>query len=120
MARTDPDRMRPTWTRRGPAIGERCISVSVAACFHTRRARSGDVAISVRAHRRQLRTSRLTAGGWRASCSNSAANVMTTHLLNIFAPESTPTRTIVDLSVFVLSITAVIFVVVASLLLYAI
>jgi cytochrome c oxidase subunit II len=45
---------------------------------------------------------------------------MTTQLLNIFAPESTPTRAIVDLSVFVLSITAVIFVVVASLLVYAI
>ena len=45
---------------------------------------------------------------------------MTTHLQNIFAPESTPTRAIVDLSVLVLSITAVIFVVVASLLVYAI
>jgi cytochrome c oxidase subunit 2 len=45
---------------------------------------------------------------------------MTTHLLSIFAPESTPTRAIVDLSALVLSITAVIFVVVASLLVYAI
>jgi cytochrome c oxidase subunit 2 len=45
---------------------------------------------------------------------------MTTHLLNIFAPESTPTRAIVDLSVLVLGIAAVIFVVVAMLLLYAI
>jgi cytochrome c oxidase subunit 2 len=44
----------------------------------------------------------------------------TTQFLNIFAPESTPTRAIVDLSVLVLSITAVIFVVVASLLIYAI
>lgn len=44
----------------------------------------------------------------------------TTELLNIFAPESTPGRVIVDLSVLVLSITAVIFVVVASLLVYAI
>ena len=43
-----------------------------------------------------------------------------THLLNIFAPESTPAKTIVDLSAFVLGITAVIFVVVASLLVYAI
>src|SRR6476620_8956413 len=45
---------------------------------------------------------------------------MPTHLLNIFAPESTPARAIVDLSLLVLSITAVIFVVVASLLVYAI
>ena len=43
-----------------------------------------------------------------------------THLLNIFAPESTPAKAIIDLSVVVLSITAVIFVVVASLLVYAI
>jgi cytochrome c oxidase subunit II len=41
-------------------------------------------------------------------------------LLNIFAPESTPAKAIVDLSVFVLGITAVIFIVVASLLVYAI
>jgi heme/copper-type cytochrome/quinol oxidase subunit 2 len=44
----------------------------------------------------------------------------TTQLLNIFAPESTPTGAIVDLSVLVLSITAVIFVVVAGLLVYTI
>jgi cytochrome c oxidase subunit 2 len=41
-------------------------------------------------------------------------------LPSIFAPESTPARAIVDLSVLVLSLTAVIFVVVASLLVYAI
>jgi cytochrome c oxidase subunit 2 len=44
----------------------------------------------------------------------------TAQLLNIFAPESTPTRAIVDVSMLVLSITTVIFVVVASLLVYAI
>ena len=44
----------------------------------------------------------------------------TTQLLNIFAPASTPASAIVDLSMLVLSITAVIFVVVASLLVYAI
>ena len=43
-----------------------------------------------------------------------------THLLNIFAPESTPADAIVELSVLVLSITGAIFVVVASLLVYAI
>jgi cytochrome c oxidase subunit 2 len=41
-----------------------------------------------------------------------------TQLLNIFAPESTPARTIVDLSTLVLSVTTVIFVVVAILLVY--
>src|SRR5262245_18540775 len=44
----------------------------------------------------------------------------TTQLLNIFAPASTPTRAIVDLSTFVLTITSLIFVVVASLLVYAV
>jgi cytochrome c oxidase subunit II len=44
----------------------------------------------------------------------------TTQLLNIFAPDSTPTKAIVDVSTLVLSVTAVIFVVVASLLVYAI
>ena len=44
----------------------------------------------------------------------------TTQLLNIFAPESTPAKAIVDLSMLVLGITAVIFVVVASLLVYAV
>jgi cytochrome c oxidase subunit 2 len=43
-----------------------------------------------------------------------------TQLLNIFAPESTPADAIVELSMFVLSITAAIFVVVAGLLVYAI
>jgi cytochrome c oxidase subunit II len=59
------------------------------------------------------------ADAWRASCSNAASRRMT-QLLNIFAPESTSARAIVDLSVLVLSITAAIFVVVASLLVYAI
>jgi cytochrome c oxidase subunit 2 len=43
-----------------------------------------------------------------------------THLLNIFAPESTPAKAIVDLSTLVLTITAAIFVLVAALLIYAI
>jgi len=43
-----------------------------------------------------------------------------TQLLNIFRPESTPASAIVDLSMLVLSVTGVIFVVVASLLVYAI
>jgi cytochrome c oxidase subunit 2 len=46
--------------------------------------------------------------------------MQTRHLLNIFAPESTPASAIVDLSMFVIGITGVIFVVVASLLVYAV
>src|SRR5262249_55330361 len=42
------------------------------------------------------------------------------HITSIFAPETTPGHWIVDLSMFVLSITGIIFVVVASLLVYAI
>jgi cytochrome c oxidase subunit 2 len=42
------------------------------------------------------------------------------HITNIFAPESTPARSIVDLSMFVLGITGLIFFVVAALLVYAI
>jgi cytochrome c oxidase subunit 2 len=42
------------------------------------------------------------------------------HITSIFAPETTPARSIVDLSIFVLSITGVIFVVVGALLLYVI
>src|SRR5262249_57554676 len=41
-------------------------------------------------------------------------------MLNIFVPASTPARAIVDLSTFVLAITGLIFVVVASLLVYAV
>ena len=43
-----------------------------------------------------------------------------THITNIFAPASTPARAIYDLSLFVLAVTAVIFVIVASLLVYAV
>ena len=42
-----------------------------------------------------------------------------TDLTNIFTPESTPAKSIVDLSMFVLSITGIIFVVVCTLLIYA-
>ena len=44
----------------------------------------------------------------------------TTHLLNIFAPESTPAAAIVELSMLVVGIAGAIFVVVASLIVYAI
>src|SRR5262245_38858036 len=40
------------------------------------------------------------------------------HITNIFSPETTPGHSIVDLSMFVLSITGIIFVVVVSLLVY--
>src|SRR5215510_2539699 len=39
---------------------------------------------------------------------------------NIFAPASTPAKTIFDLSMFVLAVTAVIFIVVATLLVYSV
>jgi cytochrome c oxidase subunit II len=44
----------------------------------------------------------------------------TTGLTNIFAPESTPAKSIFDLSLFVLAITAVIFIIVFTLLVYAV
>ena len=46
--------------------------------------------------------------------------VSSTGLSNIFAPETTPAQSIVDLSMFVLAITVVIFVVVGGLLVYAV
>src|SRR5262245_37336667 len=49
-----------------------------------------------------------------------AVLMKTTQLLSIFAPESTPAKAIVELGAFVLAITGVVFVVVASLLVYAI
>jgi cytochrome c oxidase subunit II len=63
-----------------------------------------------------------TGPSWPAGCSNigETGESMTTQLLNIFAPESTPTNAIVELSVLVLSITGAIFVVVAGLLVYAV
>jgi len=45
---------------------------------------------------------------------------MTAHLLNIFAPETTPAKAIVDLSWLVLGVAGAIFVVVAALLAYAV
>jgi cytochrome c oxidase subunit II len=49
-----------------------------------------------------------------------AADSGSTGLTNIFAPESTPAKSIVDLSIFVLAITGIIFAVVFTLLVYAI
>jgi cytochrome c oxidase subunit II len=49
-----------------------------------------------------------------------AADPSSTGLTNIFAPESTPAKSIVNLSIFVLSITAIIFFVVFTLLVYSI
>ena len=57
------------------------------------------------------------------SLATAAAAVLadpSTVLTSIFAPESTPAKSIFDLSVFVLAITAVIFVVVFTLLVYSI
>ena len=56
---------------------------------------------------------------WCAAAA-AAAEPSSGRFSNIFAPESTPAKSIFDLSMFVLAITAVIFVVVATLLVYAI
>jgi cytochrome c oxidase subunit 2 len=42
------------------------------------------------------------------------------NILNIFAPESTPAKSILDLSIFVVAITGIIFIVVFTLLVYAV
>jgi len=55
------------------------------------------------------------AAVWASEPPNSSA-----HTTNIFAPASTPAKSIVDLSVFVLVITGIIFVVVCALLVYSI
>ena len=52
--------------------------------------------------------------------SSALAEPAGTRIANIFAPESTPAKSISDLSVFVLSITGIIFAVVFTLLVYSI
>src|SRR5215475_14149537 len=52
-------------------------------------------------------------------CAAQNAN-SSTGLTNIFAPESTPAKSIFDLSLLVLSITGIIFVVVVTLLVYSV
>jgi cytochrome c oxidase subunit 2 len=54
------------------------------------------------------------------AAAGSAAAAPPRALTSIFAPQSTPAKSIVGLSIFVLAITAIIFVVVATLLVYAI
>src|SRR6476660_10091177 len=49
-----------------------------------------------------------------------AAEPSSTGLTNIFAPETTPAKSIFDLSMFVLAITGIIFVVVFTLLVYSV
>src|SRR5262245_43923271 len=92
---------------------ERCLSPTTSACFHTALRASSDAAEAfVRADPVFRR-----AG---APVAQTPRSRPMTQLLNIFAPESTPAKAIVDVSAVVLSITAVIFIVVASLLVYAI
>ena len=55
-----------------------------------------------------------------ASAAAAAPAAPSTGLENIFAPESSPAKSIFDLSLFVLAITAVIFVVVCTLLVYSV
>src|SRR5262249_30895190 len=102
----------------------RCISPFARASFHTLSEQSAHPSPSVRARRRCDSPRPAQIVSWPAGCSNIARSdsrvMKTTHLLNIFAPESTPANAIVDLSLLVVSITGVIFVVVASLLVYAV
>ena len=63
-----------------------------------------------------LQTAVLLSSGVTAA----ATEPSSTGLTNIFAPESTPARSIFDLSMFVLAITGIIFVVVFTLLLYSV
>src|SRR5262245_39663992 len=57
---------------------------------------------------------------WSTATASAAEPVAPTGLTNIFAPESTPAKSIFDLSMFVLAITAIIFFVVFTLLVYSI
>jgi len=55
-----------------------------------------------------------------ATAAGAVPSASSTGLTNIFAPETTPARSIFDLSMFVLAITGIIFLVVGSLLVYSI
>jgi cytochrome c oxidase subunit 2 len=57
---------------------------------------------------------------WSAVAAVAQPPASSTGLENIFAPESTPAKSIFDLSLFVLAISAVIFVVVCTLLVYSV
>ncbi|HWC16947.1 MAG TPA: cytochrome c oxidase subunit II [Terriglobales bacterium] len=57
---------------------------------------------------------------WFVAAASPKSWPRSTDLLNIFAPESTPAKSIINLSIFVLVITGIIFVVVCTLLIYAI
>jgi cytochrome c oxidase subunit 2 len=57
---------------------------------------------------------------WLTAVASAEPAASSTGLTNIFAPESTPARAILNLSVFVLVITAIIFVVVFTLLVYSV
>ena len=57
---------------------------------------------------------------WLTAAASADTASSSTGLTSIFAPESTPARTIFNLSVFVLVITAIIFVVVVTLLVYSV
>jgi cytochrome c oxidase subunit II len=96
---------------------ERCISATIRACSHTSFGSSADVAVTLVPAETPIRAGRRPSVLARQLLEHRRRM---TQLLNIFAAESTPARAIVDLSMLVLSVTAVIFIVVASLLVYAI
>src|SRR5215475_11593840 len=57
---------------------------------------------------------------WSPATAGAAEPATSTVLTNIFAPESTPAQTIFRLSMFVLAVTAIIFLVVFTLLVYSV
>src|SRR5215510_7368816 len=57
---------------------------------------------------------------WSTATARAAEPAASTGLTNIFAPASTPAKSIFHLSMFVLAITAIIFVVVFTLLVYSV
>jgi cytochrome c oxidase subunit 2 len=61
-----------------------------------------------------------TALLWLTTAAGAQQTAGTTRLESIFAPESTPAKSIFDLSIFVIAITAVIFIVVSALLVYSV
>src|SRR5262249_37951929 len=108
---------RSTHSRPWVAGSERCACLKTVAHRNVRIAarpilRTSEKSRTIREHESCETYRVLEMGGY--SIMNTA------QLLNIFAPESTPARAIVDFAMFVLTITGLIFVVVASLLVYAV
>ena len=113
----------PSWSScfsKLASLGDRRYREGKGAVRRARRDRSSTDVV----HKNSIAPSALRISAFLFGTSSLAAaqphGAPSTHITNIFAPASTPARTIYDLSLFVLAVTAVIFVIVASLLVYAI